>query len=72
MSHQVLSSADPEGERGSVPPEKSQNIEFSSNTGPDSLKIAATKPTLNVGQSPARKRNAILWRFPGGLMMARL
>ena len=33
------------------PPEKSQNIWFSSNTGPDPLKIAATKPAFNLGPS---------------------
>ena len=35
-----MTCADPEGDRGSGPPEKSQNIGFSSNNGPDPLKIA--------------------------------
>ena len=49
------------GTRGPDPPipEKSQNIGFSSNTDPDPLKIAATKPAFNVGPSSARQRNAI-------------
>ena len=72
MSHQRLSCADPEEGGGPDPPEKSQNIEFSSDTGPHPLKIAATKPTFNVGPSPARQRNVILWRFAAWPMMARL
>ena len=43
-----------------TPPEKSQNIEFRSNTGPDSLKNhKAFKPAFNVGPSSACQRNAI-------------
>ena len=58
--------ADAEGGQGvRTPPEKSLNIGFSSNTGPDPLKIAATKSAFNVGPSFARQRNA------GGPMMAR-
>ena len=62
--------ADPEegGGRGSRPPEKSQNIGYLSNTGPDPLKNhKATKPSVNVGPSSIRQRNA-----SGGPMMARL
>ena len=42
---------------GLGPPEKSQNIGFSNNTGPDPLKI--TKPSFNAWPSSARKQNAI-------------
>ena len=35
-------------------------------------KIAAAKPAFNVGHSSACQRNAILWRFAGGPMVARL
>ena len=42
------------------PPEKSQNIGFLSNTGPDPLKNhKATKTAFNVGPSSASQRNAI-------------
>ena len=42
------------------PPEKSQNLGFRSNTGPDPLKIyKATKPAFNVKSSSACQRNAI-------------
>ena len=65
--------ADPEGGRGSGPPEKSQNIGFLSNTGPDLLKNhKAFKPVFNVGPSWARQRNAFKLRFAGGPMIARL
>ena len=50
------------GGRGSGPPrpENSQNIGFSSNTGPDPLNNRkATKPAFNIGPSSARQRNAI-------------
>ena len=44
------------------PPEKSQNIRFLSNTGPDTLKNhKATKPAFNVGPS-----SAFLWRADDG------
>ena len=44
-------------------PEKSQNIEFSSNTGLDPLKNhKATKPAFNVRPSSARQRKAFYWR----------
>ena len=47
--------------------EKSQNVGFFSNTGPESLKNhKATKPEFNVGPSAARQR------FTGGPMMASL
>ena len=47
-------------DRVSGPPLKNhKTIEFSSNTGPDTLKIPATKPAFNVGPSSARQRNAI-------------
>ena len=40
--------------------EKSQNIWFLRNTGPDALnKHKATKPAFNVGPSLARQPNAI-------------
>ena len=40
---------------GPDPPLKNQeNIGFSSNTGPDPLKITATKPAFNGGPSPGR------------------
>ena len=46
--------------QGSGHPENHKNIEFLSNTDPDPLKNhKATKPTLNVGPSSARQRNAI-------------
>ena len=46
-----------EGGRGLDPPLKNhKNIGFSSNTGPVSLKIAATKPTFNVGPSSVRQQ----------------
>ena len=46
--------------RSGPPPEKSQNIGFLSNTGPDPLKNhKASKPEFNVGPSLARQRNAI-------------
>ena len=46
-------------------PEKSQSIEFLSNTGADPLKNhKATKPAFNVGPSSAFK-----WRFAGGPMI---
>ena len=42
------------------PPEKSQNIGFLSNSGPDPLKnYKATEPAFNVGPSSARQGNAI-------------
>ena len=45
---------------GPDPPEKSQNIGFPCNTGPDPLKNhKATKPAFNVGPSSARQQNAI-------------
>ena len=50
------------GDKGSrpLPPEKSQNLGFLSNTGPDPLKNhKATKPAFNVGPPSARQRNAI-------------
>ena len=51
------------GDRGPDPPEKSQNIGFLSNTGPDPLKNhKATKPEFNVGSS-ARQRNVIYMPF---------
>ena len=51
------------GDRGPRPPsplEKSQNIGFLSNIGPDLLKNhKATKPDFNVRPPSARQRNAI-------------
>ena len=60
------------GTGGPDPLKNHKNIGFSSYTGPDSLKITATKPAFNVGPSSARQQNAIKWRFTGGPMMARL
>ena len=52
------------------PSEKSQNIGFLSNAGPDPMKNhKATKPAFNVGPSSARHRNAIKWRIGGGPKM---
>ena len=52
--------ADPEGGRCPDPPEKSQNIEFLSNTGLDPLKNhKAAKSAFNVEPTSARQRNAI-------------
>ena len=53
--------ADPEGADtgGLNPPEKSLNIGFLSNTGPDPLKNYKSKLEFNVGPSSARQRNAI-------------
>ena len=58
----------------SPPPEKSQNIGFLRNIGPDPLNNHnATKPTLNVKPSSARQRNAILkalrWRAYDGTLI---
>ena len=57
--------ADPEGGGGGggvrTPPlEKSQNLEFPFNTGPDPLKNhKSTKSAFHVGPSSASQRNAI-------------
>ena len=53
----IVEFADPEGGRGSGPPE----IGFPSNNGPDPLKNhEARKPAFNIGPSSARqRRNAI-------------
>ena len=67
--------------RWGVPPEKSQNIGFLSNTGPDPLKnLRATKPefnvgihlppAFNVGPSSAASETPFKWLFSGGPMMA--
>ena len=53
------------------PPERSKNIGFLCNTGPDPLKNHnATKPTFNVGPGSARQQNAISmafsWQADGG------
>ena len=72
-----MASADPDGVNAwgldIPPPEKSQNIGFRSNTGPDPLKNGkATKPAFNLGPSSLRQRNEtpFKWRFVGGPMMA--
>ena len=55
-----------------APLENHKVIGFLSNSVPDLLENhKATKPAFNVGQLLARQRNAIQWRFAGGLMMAR-
>ena len=47
------------GSRSPSSPEKTQNIGFLSNTGPDPLKNhIATKPECNVGLSMASQQNA--------------
>ena len=49
------------GNKGYGPHENSQNIAFSSNTGPDPLKNRnATKPALNAGPSSSLQRNIYL------------
>ena len=53
---------------GSRPLENLKIIGFLWNTGPDPLENH--KATSNVMPSSARLRNAIKWRFAGGLMMA--
>ena len=70
-----ISWADPEGRgaRGPHPLEKSQNIGFHSNSGPDPLKNhKATKPAFNVGPSSGHQRNAIEVAFRWRAIMARL
>ena len=63
-SYWLTACVDPEGGRGSVPPKKSQNIGFLSNTGLDTLKNhKTTKPALNVMPSSTRQRNAIKMAF---------
>ena len=58
------------GDKGSGPPEQSQNIGFPSNIGLDPLKNHKdTKPAFTVGPSSARQRNAKKWRFADGQMM---
>ena len=48
------------GDPDPPPPEKSQNIEFLINSGPDPLENHnATKPAFNYGPLSARQRNAI-------------
>ena len=73
--------ADPEGggQRVRTPLEKSQNIGFLSNTGPDPLKahkMLCTKSVCNVGPLSARQRNAIYmafrWWADDGLLIALL
>ena len=52
------------GTGGLDPLKNHKNIRFLCNNGPDPLKNhKATKPVFNVGQSSARKRNAILMAF---------
>ena len=52
------------GTGGTGSPEKSQNKEFLSNTGPDPLKNhKASKPAFNIGPSSARQRNAMYMAF---------
>ena len=64
--------ADPEGGGGGGE-EKSQYIEFLSNTGPDPLKDhKATKPAFNVGPSSARREMPFKWHVAGGLMITHL
>ena len=63
-SYEQIACADPEGgggNKGYGPHENSQNIAFSSNTGPDPLKNRnATKPALNAGPSSSLQRNIYL------------
>ena len=55
------------------PPEKSQNIGFRSNSGPDPLKnYEATEPASMLGHHQHASETPFKWRFAGGPMMARL
>ena len=73
-SQNFFSWADPEEERGSRPPEKSQKYRVSLQYWFGSPKNdKATKPAFNVGPPSARQRNAIeMRRFAGGPIMAHL
>ena len=52
------------------PPEKSQNIGFLSNTGPDPLKNhKATKPTFNVSHHRPASEMAFRWRADDGPLL---
>ena len=56
----LISCADPEGDRGSRPDPDHNNIESLSSTSLDTLKNhKATKPAFNVGSTWARQQNAI-------------
>ena len=72
---EAMSSADPEGDRGSgppPPPENYKNIEFLSTTGPDPLKI--TKLPIQhsmLGHHRPASETPFKWRFAGGPLMAR-
>ena len=75
MSQGTFTCADPEGGGQGVwtPLKNHKNIGFSSNTGPDPLKITkkATEPTFNVGPCILTLMHD-RWRFAGGPMMAPL
>ena len=61
------------GRRSGPSPEKSQNIGFLSNTGPDLLeKHNASKPAFNVRPSSARQQMPFKRRFAGGPIMVPL
>ena len=72
----AASCVDPEGGGGAGgldPPEKSQNIGFLSNTGPDPLKI--TKLSFQhsmLGHHQHASETPFKWRFAGGPNMARV
>ena len=56
-----------------TPPEKSQNIGFLSNSGPDPLKnYKATEPAFNSPDHQHASETPFEWHFAGGPMMAHL
>ena len=60
-----------EGTRCPDLPEKSQNLEFLSNTGQDFQKNHKNnEPEFNVDLSWTHQQNAILWHLAGGPTMA--
>ena len=67
------SCADPEEGQGvRTPTEKSQNIGFLSNTGPDPLKITELQSQLSMlGHNQYASETPFKWRFAGVPMMTR-
>ena len=64
--------ADPERETGGAdPPEKSQSIEFSSNTAPDIMTNLQSQHSM-LGHHPQASEKPFKWHFAGRPMMARL
>ena len=63
--------ADPEGDRGSGPPENHKNIGFLSTTGLDRLKITKLpSQRWMLGHHQHTSETPFKWRFAGGPMMA--